>query len=127
MSRFFFLLLLTSMIFACAPAAEKDTTLVDSSQAQSMLQANKAMVLLDVRTPEEFASGHISGAQNLDYYQNFETQIASLDKNQEYLVYCAVGGRSGQASAQMKELGFNVKDLQGGIKAWKSAGLPLEK
>jgi len=125
MLRIFLAVCCSTMIFACSSPQTNEMSLLNSEQAHSMLQENKDLVLLDVRTPEEYASGHISGASNLNYYENFESQLSQLDKNQKYLVYCAVGGRSGQAAKLMKQKGYQVFDLEGGVKAWNSEGLPL--
>jgi rhodanese-related sulfurtransferase len=84
--------------------------------------------LLDVRTPQEYAAGHLKSALNYDYNGgNFETQIATLDKSRPVLVYCAVGGRSARSAARLRALGFKeVYDLKGGYTAWKAAGKPSE-
>jgi rhodanese-related sulfurtransferase len=77
--------------------------------------------LLDVRTPAEFSGGYIAGARNVDISQwkTFETEISKLDKSKPVMVYCAVGGRSGQASSYLEKQGFSqIYDLQGGMKAW---------
>ncbi len=89
--------------------------------------AESGVVILDVRTPGEFMTGHIEGAQNIDFQSgSFESEIASLDKNATYAVYCRSGNRSGQASAIMHEAGFhNVYNLDGGVIDWGNAGLPL--
>jgi phage shock protein E len=81
-------------------------------------------VLLDVRTPAEFQSGHLVGAVNLDFEgPQFATQLEQLDKEQAYAVYCQSGNRSGQALEQMADAGFtDVYDLAGGIQAWQSSG-----
>jgi phage shock protein E len=85
------------------------------------------LVILDVRTPEEFGEGHLDGAIMVDFYQDdFASQIAELDHDQPYLVYCRSGSRSGQTRAIMDELGFtDVADVDGGIIAWTEAGLDL--
>ena len=86
------------------------------------------VVLLDVRTVEEFAEGHIEGAQQYDYYEtdSFKSMLAGLDKTKTYLIYCRSGSRSGNAMRMMKEMGFSqVYNLDGGILAWRSAGLPV--
>ncbi len=76
-------------------------------------------VLLDVRTPEEFAAGHIEGSVNIDIFNpDFRDQIDALDKNKEYFVYCRSGNRSGQACMLMAELGYKSNNLMGGIGAW---------
>jgi rhodanese-related sulfurtransferase len=84
--------------------------------------------LIDVRTRQEFESGHIAGALNWDFENgDFKRNLPSLDKNRQVLVYCAVGGRSAKAANMLQEAGFmQVLDLKGGIKAWKAAGLPTE-
>lgn len=85
------------------------------------------LVILDVRTPEEFAEGHVDGAVMLDFYDpEFSARIADLDPNVSYLLYCRSGNRSGQTAELMSELGFiNVADVDGGILAWSDAGQPL--
>jgi rhodanese-related sulfurtransferase len=85
--------------------------------------------LLDVRTPEEVVHGKIPGAINMDFYEDdFKKQLKSLDKNKPVYVYCASGGRSGDAAEMMSEMGFTkVYNLEGGFKAWKAAGMPVVK
>lgn len=84
-------------------------------------------VILDVRTPEEFAGGFIANAVNIDYNgADFKEAIAKLDKNKTYLVYCLSGKRSASAAAYMRSNGFkNVINLEGGILAWQGNNLPL--
>ena len=84
-------------------------------------------VLLDVRTPAEFAAGHLAGAKNLDVQATtFATQLAALDKTARYVVYCRTGHRSTVAGQQMLAAGFTkVVDLAGGITAWTAAGNPV--
>ncbi|MGE5210619.1 MAG: rhodanese-like domain-containing protein [Acidobacteriota bacterium] len=85
------------------------------------------LVVLDVRTPEEFAEGHLEGAVLVDFYAaDFADQLAALDADVPYLVYCRSGNRSGQALGVMEQLGFtSVVDVDGGIVAWTGAGLPV--
>jgi rhodanese-related sulfurtransferase len=89
--------------------------------------AEAGVITLDVRTPGEFAEGHIEGAQLIDFQSgNFENEISSLDKNATYAVYCRSGNRSGQAVKVMHDAGFhNVYNLNGGVIDWANAGLPL--
>jgi len=81
-------------------------------------------VLLDVRTPAEFASGHLPGAVNLDVRSaDFSQAAATLDPGKNYAVYCHSGNRSKTAMATMSQAGFtHLYDLAGGIGAWQSAG-----
>lgn len=85
------------------------------------------LVILDVRTPEEFAQGHIDGATMIDFYDpGFAAAIAELDRDQPYVLYCRSGSRSGQTAALMTQLGFtDVAEIDGGILAWQADGLPL--
>ena len=84
-------------------------------------------MLLDLRTPDEVATGRLAGARTLDFYAGtFDRDLAALDRATPYAVYCHSGNRSGQAVAKMKLLGFqDVVELDGGIGAWQAAGLPV--
>lgn len=90
-------------------------------------QDNPDFIIIDVRTPQEFAERHIENALILDYYSDtFRDDLDKLDKDKTYLIYCRVGGRSGVALAIMEELGFlEAYNLSGGINAWQEAGLPM--
>jgi len=85
--------------------------------------------IIDVRTPGEFDSGYIDGAENLDSRaSDFDTDLELLDRSKIYLIYCAGGGRSGVAFNKMKTLEFeNVYNMKGGINAWINAGYPVVK
>ena len=89
--------------------------------------AEAGVITLDVRTPSEFAEGFIEGARLIDFQSgNFENEIAALDKNATYAVYCRSGNRSGQAVKVMQDAGFiNVFNMNGGVIEWANAGLPL--
>lgn len=81
-------------------------------------------VLVDVRTPAEFAAGHLPNATLIDFESpDFATKIAALDKTKTYALYCRSSNRSGQAMALMQQAGFtSVYHLGGGINAWTAAG-----
>jgi rhodanese-related sulfurtransferase len=85
-------------------------------------------VLLDIRTPREFKSGHIRGAQLLDYYSSeFVEKLKRLDREKTYLVYCRSGNRSGKSLKIFKRLGFQrVYHLDTGIFGWLKEKYPLE-
>ncbi len=93
----------------------------------AILIAQPDVVLLDVRTPAEFASGHLAGSRNVDFEaSDFKTQISGLPKDATYALYCRSGNRSGQALAVMKAAGFTkVQHLGGGITSWQAAGRPV--
>jgi rhodanese-related sulfurtransferase len=107
----------------------KDITTQEASTLIQNNQDNPDFVILDVRTHDEFAGGHIANALNLDYQSDtFRDELNKLDKNKTYLVYCGSGGRSAGAIAVMKELGFKeAYNMLGGISQWKTEGLPTTK
>jgi rhodanese-related sulfurtransferase/peroxiredoxin len=91
--------------------------------------SNPDFVVLDVRTPSEFSSGHVPEAANVDFEaSDFAAQLSKLNKDKTYLVYCHTGSRSGQATALMNSMGFkHVYNVEGGITAWQAAGLPTTR
>jgi len=133
-------LLVTGVVLTggCAPAQETPTRIIENvtpQEAFTLIQENHnnpEFVILDVRTPEEFAEGHIGNAINIDYSSGtFRDKLNKLDKNKTYLVYCATGspgcGSIGTSDI-MAELNFReVYNMLGGIISWKTAGLPTTK
>ena len=93
------------------------------------LAADKKNVVLDVRTPTEFAAGHIKDAVNIDFNApDFEKKVAALAKDKTYLVHCAGGVRSSKACQKMSEINFqHLFNLEPGFKAWEKAGKTVEK
>ncbi len=93
---------------------------IDIPTAKNKLAQSSEIVLLDVRTPEEIALGKIGEAMEMDFTSpDFKEKVAALDKNKEYVVYCAAGGRSARAVNIMKELGFEkAYNLKGGYAGW---------
>jgi len=85
------------------------------------------LVILDVRTQEEFDEAHIEGAVMLDFYRDdFAEALAEFDPDVPYVLYCRSGNRSGSTRAIMADLGFqSVEDVDGGIVDWLDAGLPV--
>ena len=103
-------------------------TLVSPEEAAATIaDPPEDLVILDVRTPEEFAEGHIESAVMVDFYSDtFDDELAALDPNVPYVVYCQSGNRSGQTITKMEQIGFqSVEEIDGGVVAWASAGLPL--
>jgi phage shock protein E len=103
---------------------------INLTAKEMFAQSKKAKaVYLDVRTPQEWTKGHIKSATHLDIFRDdFEAELKKLDKNKTYYVYCAVGGRSGEATVLMSKLGFkHIYNMQGGFKAWEKEGLPSVK
>lgn len=119
-------MLLSLGFYACqTPSAVPQ---VSPETFKEALNADAAVQLIDVRTLQEYESGHLAGALNWDIENgDFKRNLPSLDQDKQVLVYCAVGGRSATAANMLKDAGFSqVMDLKGGIKAWKAAGLPTE-
>ena len=130
------ILCLTSVLRAAPPATPPTTRPATQPAAPKIdpaefekLAADKQHVILDVRTPAEFADGHLAGAVNLDYRgKDFTEKLTALDRDKTYLVYCAVGGRSTGACEKLSKLSFpRVYNLDGGIARWKREGKSIEK
>jgi rhodanese-related sulfurtransferase len=86
-------------------------------------------VVLDVRTPEEYGQGHLPGAINIDYHSSdFQSRLATLDRESTYLVYCRSGYRSSKTLRVLDKLRFqSVAHLDGGINTWNKAGQSVER
>ena len=112
------------MVTACVSSPKKQTQMKElAPDAWAELQEQtSASVILDVRTAEEFESGYIKGALNMDIREgsDFVASIETLDKSKSYFVYCRSGARSWQACQLMSQLGFSaVYNLDGGVLAWE--------
>ena len=124
----------TNLPAAAATAAAKPASLpaprnLTAPETAKLLSTEKNLKILDVRTPEEFVSGHLAGATNLDFHgEGFKSKVAALDPAHPWLIYCASGGRSARARDYLKGLHlFTIYHLDGGVYAWRQAGLPLER
>jgi rhodanese-related sulfurtransferase len=110
-----------------AESAAKPAQEISAQEALSQQQAGEGQVFLDVRTPEEFASGRVPGAVNIPVKQ-LPSRLAELDKNDRLVVYCERGPRSAVAVDTLVEAGYtNVSHLMGDMAGWRAAGLPIEK
>lgn len=96
-------------------------------QALDLIETQKEIVILDVRTPGEFNDGHVKDAINIDYHgDDFAALIDELDPDQHYLLYCQAGFRSGRTLPLMIRAGLTkISHLDGGINTWNAAGLPV--
>lgn len=122
------LLILATATLAVATGSAVTNVTVESAQKLIRERAGTAdFVILDVRTPEEFAEGHITGAVNLDVQApDFAKRLRALDRNKSYLVYCRTGNRSRRAIVAMEALRFrSVFHMMEGIVKWKQHNLPL--
>jgi len=105
---------------------------VTAEKAFNLIQENKSnpnFIIVDVRTPQEFAEGHIENAINIDFRSDaFKGEIGNLDRTTKYLLYCRSGNRSRGALSVMTELGFKeVNHLSAGIIGWAEADYPVTK
>lgn len=123
----FAVLCLACIAAACqrssAPAA------VAPGDLAALVRAGKAPVILDVRSPEEYAAGHIPGAINIPHTE-LSGRLAEIPaaKSDEIVVHCQAGRRAGEAERILAEAGYTgVRDLQGHMNAWSEAGLPVER
>lgn len=136
-SKFLVLTLFVISLISCQKKAETTENNVEASVYEKLdapsfaeqLKASPNAQVLDVRTPEEYDSGHIGNAQNLNWNDAaaFDKGIAALDKNEPVLVYCMAGSRSAAAAQKLQELGFTkIYELDGGYMKWRAAGLADE-
>ncbi len=107
----------------------KDTGIrhVNAAQASSLIEAHPEIVVLDVRTKREFDGGHLDGAVNLDFFSpEFKQRVEQLDTEKTYVLHCRSGNRSSKAARLLKDAGIeSVVHMDGGVKAWRKADLPL--
>lgn len=94
---------------------------LSQNEWQEAVAEDKNAVVIDVRTVEECRDGMIEKAINLDIINTdkFISEVEKMDRSKNYYLYCAAGGRSGNACALMTEMGFeNVFNLMGGFSCW---------
>ena len=112
---------------ACTNGQTQNTkTSLSATEFSEKIKEQSTAPIVDVRTPEEFLSGHIQNAKNINWNGNdFDKQISNLDKSKPVFVYCLSGGRSSSAANQMRSQGFKeVYELNGGMMKWRAANLP---
>ncbi|MFN3917508.1 MAG: rhodanese-like domain-containing protein [Flavobacteriales bacterium] len=136
-------LVLTTLVVSCGnatqsnadnqteatPQTQQITKNVSVQEFNQLMKEKPKAQILDVRSAEEFRTGYIAGAVNINVMESgFEQTIAKLDKNKPVLVYCAAGGRSAKAMSILYKNGFTeVYNMNGGMGAWNAAGLPITK
>ena len=114
------------LLAGCSSTGSATTVNLNVSEFSQKI-TEPGVIILDVRTPEEFASGHIQGAVNIDFNSgDFANEITRLNPSETYAIYCRSGSRSGQAASIMHVAGFHdVSNLNGGVVDWTNDGLPL--
>lgn len=117
------------LMFTAACNTAQTNYVLSAIDFKTKMETASGAQLLDVRTPEEFADGHLANALNYDWNgTEFEKQISTLDKNKPVFVYCLSGKRSAAAATKMRSEGFTaVYELDGGIMKWRAANLPEVK
>lgn len=125
------LALLVFVLASCNGQTQKNSKLIDPVAFKKEIAATPNAQILDVRTPEEYASEHLQNAKNVNWLSaDFVANTSKYDKSKPVFVYCKSGGRSHKAAEKLGELGFtNIIELEGGILKWDAAGLskPAEK
>ena len=122
MKKLLILMSFFSSFYTSSAQSSDAISVLNKSQFAEAIQ-DKDVVLIDVRTPEEYAQGAIEGAKNVDCFnqQDFIKEISALDKHEPVYLYCRSGNRSMEAARQLISLGFDkVYDLAGGYMAWSS-------
>lgn len=119
--------LLFVLVFSSCQANPADLA---PAKADSLIKASKKdslFRLIDIRTPEEVATGRIGNATMIDFYApDFQANLGKLPRDAKILLYCRSGNRTGQTLRLMESMGFkNVRHISGGINAWKAQGLPV--
>ncbi len=123
------LILALALALSATLATADEVKHVKSKEAAAIV-AKGDVVVLDVRTPDEFSEGHIDGAKNIDFLDDakFKAEAAKLDKSKTYLVHCQAGGRSSKSLKVLQDLGIkNLIHLDDGFGGWKNADLPVKK
>jgi len=122
------LLLLITACFTANAQVQAGSQVLSAECFNKKMEETPERQVLDVRTPEEFQSGHIEGAENINFYdEDFAKQLKKLNKDKAVFVYCRSGKRSGKTVEILNGLGFKtIYDLKGGITAWNEAELPIE-
>ena len=124
------ILVLSVLVTACSSDTRTQSIeLVSPAAAAQVIADDPAdLVVLDIRTPEEFNEARLADAIMVDFYaDDFADQLDTLDKDVPYVVYCRTGNRSSEAVKTMKDLGFvEVYEVDGGIVNWYDQGYPIE-
>ena len=112
------------MLIACGE--KKSDAVLAAQDFDAKYKAPENAIILDVRTPEEVAGGKIAQAENIVWDDSFADKLSTLE-HKPIFVYCGSGIRSAKAAAVLREKGYaDVYELDGGIKAWKAEGMPIE-
>lgn len=125
--KYLYVTLLSFILFSCNSQTGIKT--IDASSFSEKINEAPKVQILDVRTPEEYTSGHIKNADNVNWLSDtFSVQTEKYDRTKPVYVYCKSGKRSLAAANKLAELGFTtIYNLEGGILKWEAAGFSNEK
>jgi thioredoxin len=125
MRYLFLFLLIASLLFSACSKGQNTAQVLAPKEFAAKMSATPDAYIIDVRTPEEFSGDHLPQALNINWNSpDFAEKISAYDKNKTAFVYCLSGGRSGQAAAKMRAMGFKeVYELKGGLMKWNSDGM----
>jgi|GEM_PF-1118294 len=120
------LLLICALAFTAGVAYSAGSGNVTTAYAQKMIHDTKGLIVLDVRTADEYKKGHLANAQLVDFYlPTFEQSLKMLPKSKPVLIYCKSGRRSANTLAIMQKLGFTMAyNMLGGFEAWSKEKRP---
>ena len=120
-------LLMAALTCSLSSCGKNTNNLLSPKEFESLVETGSDVVLLDVRTADEFSEGHLPGAINIDaisagFVDSVKTRIPT---SKEIALYCRSGRRSAEAAEELQKIGYTVYDLDGGILAWEKDGLPV--
>ena len=126
-----FALVFLGTLFATAAFAEDpeptEAPSISAAELHAQRESGAAPVVIDVRTPEEYAAGHVPGAVNIPFDQVAQ-RIAEVEAPHGVALYCMVGPRARMGESALLAAGYaSVFHLEGGLAAWQAAGLPVER
>ena len=113
-------------LYSFASCNNDNSNLVSAIKFSEIISNDKSVIIIDVRTPDEFNKGHLKNSLNVNWFdENFDENLNIFSKDLPVMVYCLSGGRSSKANERIKSLGFkNVYELDGGILEWRKNKLP---
>jgi rhodanese-related sulfurtransferase len=117
---------LLAAVIACGGGHAGDAGEISQQEMLDFAGQADAPLVLDVRSAEEFAGGHVPGAVNVSYEQ-VAARMGELGPAREVVVYCERGGRAAKAADVLRDAGFTVRHLTGDMSGWREQGLPVER
>jgi rhodanese-related sulfurtransferase len=104
----------------------KPVSTINATELNGRLKNGKRPLVIDVRQPDEYRTGHILGAKLIPL-NKLSGRMNELPQSREIICVCASGNRSGSATRMLVKAGFNALNMKGGMNAWRRANLPVKK